>query len=403
MEISQISDKNKIENILNLVLKSNSLVYLRAELNEYSGLLKEVKPNLITFYTKFKIPENFKTIFVHFTYLNKYFFFQTQIKNIEKNLYFLSFPNTLYTHLRRKSKRYNVQELDITTDLKIINLADSPVKDLIKSKLTLTYEKNKILKELEKDLPDINLLITYIIKEVKEYLITNEIKIILPIKKENFITSILKLWRKPLLIRRTDLIESYITKPEKDEYVTFYNYINFLREKNIDEKKITNFIGACIKLYKKIDAYSALYVPIFVSNLMPGYILAYNNSQSKKIIQNKEINYFLEAAEIIHNGLLKRKLNSLDESELNIKVVDISTEGIGLKITDPLLANVLEPQTKIKTDLLIEKKIKCSFIGLVKNKREHKDHFHIGVEICEIDDKNRTVLYNFINELSRKI
>lgn len=401
MNIEQLNQQDKIINLLNLINKSNSQVYLRVELNEFDGIIKEVQNEYFIFTTKFKVPLIPKLARLHFNYLNKYYYFESKLIKYEKNLFYFKIPITIFCHSRRKARRYNIENLNIFSDIKIIHLPDSPALKVNEKQFNLSYEKNKIIKELSKDLPDTNFLITLIIKEVKEYFIFDEVKFIIPPKKEDLIAKILNRWQKPLLISKTDIIDEYLNIVNDKNFFTYGEYIKFLRDNKIEESRIAKFIENNIKLYKKMNIYSILYVPIFVSNIMVGYIMGYNKFERKKIINKNDIEYLIQAAAIIHSSILKRRLNSLNEGELKIKVFDISTEGTGLKILDPFIAKLIEKDFKLRLTIKIEKDKIISFIGSVKSKRELANSTLIGIEIYEIDEKSRITLYNFISNLSK--
>ncbi len=400
MEIEPIVDKNRITNLLNLIAKSSTTTYIRIELNEYSGVIKNIEYDEIEFFTKFKITKLSTPVRVSFNYLNKYYYFDAKFLRQEKNLIYLQVPEVIYYHYRRKATRYKIEHLDIFADIKIVHIPDSPVLEFSKSKAS--HIKNEIYKELQKDVPDANLILRLILREIKEYFLVDKAKIVMPVKEDNIITRILKTWRKPLLVQRTQEREEYLKNPFPKEVVTFSDYIKFLRENKTPENKIEDFIKNRMSQYKKEDIFSVLYTPIFVSNLMPGYIYAVNTFNSKKIINLNEINYFKEISEIIHETLLKCRLNSLESQELMIKVIDISTGGLRLKVIDPLLSAVLQEGMKLRCFVNFGKNKKCFFIGIIKSKRKRSNGTYIGVEIWEILEKNKVILYNFIEKEVKK-
>ena len=392
-----LNDKSKIENLLNLISKSNSVIYIRIGLNEYSGIIKELGYNEFSFFTKFKIAELSPFVRINFNYLNKYYFFDTKFIRREKNLIYLQIPEIIYRHYKRKSTRYKADKFNIFADIKIINIADSPTISFIKNNVKPSHIKSEIYKELQKDVPNANLILNLILREIKEFSIVDNVKIIMPLKEENIIAKILKIWKKPLLIQNAQTREEYLKNPYPNEVITFLDYIKFLRKNNTPEEKINEFIDKHISHYKKEDIFSILYTPIFVSNIMPGYIYAYNISGSKKIIRLNEINYFKDVAEIIHEALLKRRLNSLTSEELNVKVIDISTNGIGLEVVDPLLSSAFTEGMKLRCKIFFNRKKEyVIFTGVIRSMRKQKNSVYIGVEIREMLEKNRMVLYNFI-------
>jgi len=396
-----ITDVNIITNLLKLIQKTATQVHIRVLLNEYSGTIKSIEYDEIKFYTKFKVPTVDTSVRVNFYYLNKYFYFETTILSKEKDTLSLKMPKTIYRHYKRRTTRYDIDNLNIFADLKLIHIADSPSLDLIKSNLQYSHIKNEIVKEAREDVPDANKILQLILKEIKEYFITDNISVVLPVKKEDIVVKILKIWRKPFLIQYTQEYDKYFENPFSDDVVTFKEYIKILKKNTTDDKKIDNFIHRMINEYEKMDIFSILYTPIYVSNILVGYFIASNRLKSTKAINKNEIQYFKEATEILHEAFLKRRLNSMDTQELRVKVKDISTSGVGLDVFDSLLASVLQKETKVRCDINIKKNRGFFFTGIVKNRRKNGSRLYIGIEIREIINKNRIILYNFIDEIKQ--
>ncbi|MBN1897466.1 MAG: PilZ domain-containing protein [Spirochaetes bacterium] len=390
-----LNDNSKIVNLLQIIFKSNIVIYLRTELNEYSGQIQKIEFDEFIYHTRFKIPKLTPPITFNFNYLNKYYYFDAELVKAEKSQSYFKIPQLIYLHYKRKSTRYNTEKSDMYADIKIVQIPESPTIQFIKNKSQLTGIKNKIYSELQEDVPNVNHLMHLILKEITQFSMVDMVKIIIPVKDENIYTRILRAWNKPLLVQVTQEKESYNVNPYPDEAVTFLEYLKLLKEKKTPEDKISEFISNLMVQFKKEEIYSVLYTPIFVSSLMPGYIIAYNTTESSRKIELPIIKHLKDRAEIIHEALLKRRLNSLTEHELKVKVVDISPNGIGFRLIDPLLISSFIKGMKLKISLPLDDKI-CSFFGVIKSKRKREDGTYLGIEIREIVESNRAILYNYI-------
>jgi hypothetical protein len=56
---------------------------------------------------------------------------------------------------------------------------------------------------------------------------------------------------------------------------------------------------------------------------------------------------------------------------------------------------------KVKCKIFISPEKFFEFIGIVRNKRKKENFNYFGIEIWEINEKNRTILYNFIENYLR--
>ena len=392
-----IDNKDKIKNILNILLNTNAIFNLRNQLIEYRGKIKDVLYNQFIFYSDIEIFNLAQQLRFSFFHLGKYHYFDTDLVEINNHEVVINTPEHIYIHSKRQHKRYEIKNQEVTCSFKIINLN----QDIRKSKETERSSRalSAIYYELQQDKPDFSKIVTLISEDNKN--ICDDFKIIMSIDKlpDQNVDSFLKNFNRPLLLNGLDEITYGLkagTRKSNIDFCGLKDYIHYLAK--INKKNVRNVISSLVENYKIDSIYSLLYVPILILEQVTGVLRIVNNASSKRLFEEKDVSHFISIAKIINESIIKNRLNSFDESSINIKVNDISLSGIGIEIKDNLFSKFLKKNTRIRVTLTRDEKPWLYFIVFVKNIIQKGDLKNIGIEVNEILPVNHTKLINFINK-----
>ena len=331
-QIQIIDDEKKIINIFKLLQKTAPVLNLRNLLVEYRGKITELLPEQLIFHSDVNIINLQNHLRISFYYLNKYHYFDTELVKADKNnkKLALAIPRQIYIHTKRQYKRYKVDDHYLTCNLKVIGY-DKDIQTHHKIQ-GLSGTMKSIYSELSHDKPDFPRIVKLIYKENKN--ICDDFKIYTLIDKlpDNNIASFLENFKKPLLLNNLfELKYNQDSKPGNNaNYLILTDYIDFLSRINV--KNVQNVILELANYYKKNSIFSLLYVPIVILGRVIGTLKVANKTSSKRLFRANDVNYFISIAKIINESIIKNKLNSIDDSYLNIKIEDISLSGIGITV-----------------------------------------------------------------------
>ncbi|MBU1077126.1 MAG: PilZ domain-containing protein [Spirochaetes bacterium] len=394
-DLHVINDPSKVNNILNLLSKTNTILNLRNLLTEYNGRIKEVTSDQFKFTPNIKNLQLPKQIQFSFYYLDKYHYFTSDLLDTDNNKKDLIFkvPKKIFIHFRRRDKRFEMDNSDISCNLKVINVKGE-TREVRKIK-RLFDNIEFVYEELEKDKPDFSRVVQLIAENNKNF--CNDFRIIMPIfnlPNKSFIPFLIG-HKKPLLISCTQDKDSYLTKYPDDTVLSLKDYINFISERG--NKYISDEMNILIQFFKENNIYSILYVPLIVLGDVIGVLRIANTNSRKVRLSLSDVNYFCSIAEILNELIIKNKLNSLDDTSLKIDVKDLSVMGIGIEVDDSVFSTYLKAGTKLKVILNFNKKPWLFFIGTVKRSIKKGNKFEIGIMIHEIIAEHRVKLINYIN------
>jgi len=392
-----IDNKNKIINILNLLIKTNAIFTLRFNLMEYQGKLKEMTDTNFIFEPHLEIPGASGTLRFSFYYLNKYHYFDAVLYKAEEKELIVNIPDKVFIHTKRQHKRYDVIEHDINCNLKIINL-DTNIS-LEKEIRSASPSIKSMFEELKKDNPDFKRIVQLIYEDNNKACDSLKIFMNMDTLPDQNVASFLKENKQPLLLNGLYEIKyaGYSRqKKEEDAYLGLKDYISFLsKDKKQDVKSV---ILDLIQYYKKHSIYSLLYVPILLFWKVIGVLRVSNNGECKRLFNINDVNHFISIARIINESIIKNRLNSLKDDSISIKVNNISMSGIGIEIRDNILAKFLKKNTKVRVFLDNNQRPWLSFAGFITRIISKRDAKQVGIEINEILPENHAKLINFINK-----
>ncbi len=204
----EITDKNKIKNMLELLKRAENLVRLRNNLNEFSGFINEVTDNYFLFFSKFKIQNLEKKVVINFINSEKYYYFETTVIKSDKTGIYLDVPEKIFLHIKRRFKRYNLKGYDVRANIKVITLK---TKEYFFLTNTTDIEGLKeIYEEYKKDVPDIKKILKLLILKLSKIYDKVDIKLTTHPDERNIISRIIKITHKPFFISNTFLKNSYL-------------------------------------------------------------------------------------------------------------------------------------------------------------------------------------------------
>ncbi|MDD5067366.1 MAG: PilZ domain-containing protein [bacterium] len=394
-DLNIIDNSEKIINLLKMLLKTKGTTYLRNNLIEYNGVIDEILIDEFAFLVDYKIQFE-KTVTIFFYYLDKLYYFNSEVVKAQNKKIYLKIPKEIVIRVKRKTKRYNIKNYNLTCNIKLISSTLN--RNITRQIKYAGMNLEAIYKELEEEKPDLPKIITLINNHKND--VFDALKIVLPVEKlaNQVVINFIKTYNKPFLLNNGLEEKSYFVNPFPEQVLTYKNYFDLLKQSDKQEVDTDKIVKTLVETSQKSQVYSVLYMPIIISKKVFGIIEVTNTVSSRREFDLNAIDYFTTISAILTEVIIKNKLNSIDESALNIKVLDLSLSGIGIEIEDLILINYLTMQSRLKISMDLASGKELLFIGEVKNINRIGSKYKIGIGIEEIQPGDRTRIINFINK-----
>ncbi|MDW7977112.1 MAG: DUF1577 domain-containing protein [Leptospiraceae bacterium] len=389
---------NEIRHILYYLKSKKVPIYIYYLVDTFTGFILDVEDIFVKVQVLGFEETSFRRCRIAFNFMNVFYQFEVSIYRVDKDIITIYTPLYIQYTTKRKFPRYTTHNLYANINIVYYQLFSHHEYENI-----LKHHFPKIIEELQKDLPDLSMILRVMLQELEKISDTYEIHFfsIETLKSLDWRIKQMKSIQKTIYIENTDSIRSYyapINNPSITNFERFYR--NMLKTNS--EEDVLRFFENLMREDKRNQKNSYVYAPIFLFDEIIGYIYT-----ETSYIERKKI--FLDDAIKIHilSKVLSYTINRIifykgfyETSSALVK--NISLSGILLNITSQYIYNYLIGNDLLKIELELFNQ-KAKFLGMITRMFTlGEKNYNIALEFVEFFDDSFKILENFIFHLQKQ-
>ncbi len=345
--IKVISERLEIDNLLSRFKSSRSIGELEVLGKSYEGFISNISDVTLSINFKGIIPPAATFIEINVPSGHIIYSFRSSILDIQESEIIISTPLEIRTLIKRKYKRVNVDSIEEASVEFTIASGSTQLQDASK----VAPKFSQIYDELSKQVPNIKLIIQYILIQLKTY--SDDCNIVLHKKDDSYTTAvdIIRALKETLYIKNTRERTAYLSST-MPRIVSLGTYLKYLKDNGSSDEEIKNIMLKTITEDQKRGVRSYVYSPITVFGDVIGHIYMAN---VKTEFNDRTIYDMMGLGEIISEAFVKTKLFQLESvGAIKGTIINLSAGGALIEINDQYVMKFIHQNTKLKVSLYLK-------------------------------------------------
>ncbi|MCE9597483.1 MAG: DUF1577 domain-containing protein [Spirochaetia bacterium] len=336
------SDINQIRHVFYFLRSERQQVLINYMGESYRAVVERVDNNRIILSTPDLIEGTGRRCRIKFEIINILYQFEVPILDLSRDKIVIRMPAYVQSARHRKNVRVYPRDLFMRFNLLYLPMfGRRGVGQIVENRYP------KIVRELEKDIPDLALLVRIVNEAVGEISTEYEFRIYDPNVKRTFLERVMTSEKKTLYVKDTSRKDSYYSP------LGLYGIINFekefrriAREESLEEAE--NFFEKYRR--EELTQFLANYIcaPLVVLDKVVGHILIYSTVLDKKTIIPEDAQKIDLLVQLLNYALSKRSLADTYFRTHNTRVVNLSMNGLLFEIQDQNVFNYLIDHDRLK-------------------------------------------------------